>query len=68
MVNSLQAKRHKVPSDGNSFLKSKRDVFGETIIILIMINSLQDLHEVPEHLWSARKRHKVPSDSNFFPE
>ena len=23
-----------------------------------MINSLQDLHEVPEHLWSARKRHR----------
>ena len=21
-------------------------------------NSLQDLHEVPEHLWSARKRHR----------
>ena len=24
----------------------------------LMINSLQDLHEVPEHLWSARKRHR----------
>ena len=23
-----------------------------------MINSLQDLHEVPEHLRSARKRHR----------
>ena len=23
-----------------------------------MINSLQDLHEVPEHLWSAKKRHR----------
>jgi len=23
--------------------------------------SLQDLHEVPEHLWSARKRYCVPS-------
>ena len=24
-------------------------------------SSLQNLHEVPEHLWSARKRHCVPS-------
>ena len=23
-----------------------------------MKNSLQDLHEVPEHLWSARKRRR----------
>ena len=26
--------------------------------IIFYDNSLQDLHEVPEHLWSARKRHR----------
>ena len=31
MINSLQAKRHKVPSDGNSFLKSKRNVSGKKL-------------------------------------
>ena len=33
---------------------------------IIRINSLQDLHDVPEHLWSARKRHCVPSENNSF--
>jgi hypothetical protein len=40
-TNSLQAKRHCVPSEYNSFLKPKRDVFLETncfnlILILLM--------------------------------
>ena len=43
---------------------------GKTIINIICdkirTNSLQDLHEVPEHLWSARKRHCVPSENNSF--
>ena len=30
-----------------------------------MKNSLQDLHEVPEHLRSARKRHKCRAHGQF---
>ena len=33
--------------------------------IIFYDNSLQDLHEVPEHLWSARKRHKCRARGQF---
>jgi hypothetical protein len=71
MINSLQAKRHKVPSDTNLFPKNialrllKRIIliYSNFVIIImfppiikIKINSLQ------------AKRHCVPSENNSFPK